>query len=46
LEYYNVYWIDIWNFDEGGFRVGCIKEGEVWIPAYMDPVVNILPLVY
>jgi len=44
LEYYEVYWIDIWNFDEGGFRVGCIKQGEVWIPAYMDPVVN-TPLV-
>jgi Tc5 transposase DNA-binding domain len=40
LEYYNVYWIDIWNFDEGGFRVGCIKQGEVWIPAYMDAVVR------
>jgi hypothetical protein len=47
LEFYQVYWIDIWNFDEGGFRVGCIKEGEVWIPAYMDPVVNTPPpLVY
>lgn len=40
LEYYEVYWINIWNFDEGGFRVGCIKEGEVWIPAYMEAVVS------
>ena len=40
LEYYEVYWINIWNFDEGGFRVGCIKSGEVWIPAYMEAVVS------
>ena len=45
LEYYDVYWIHIWNFDEGGFRVGCIKEGEVWVPAYMEAVVS-SPLIY
>lgn len=40
LEYYEIYWIHIWNFDEGGFRVGCIKQGDVWILAYMEPTVS------
>jgi len=40
LKYYEIYWIHIWNFDEGGFRVGYIKQGDVWIPAYMEPTVS------
>ena len=40
LEYYEIYWIYIWNFDEGGFRVRCIKQGDVWIPVYIELIVN------
>ncbi len=42
LEAYDVYWCDIWNFDEGGFRVGCCKGEDVYVPNYVEEVSALL----
>ena len=34
---------DIWNFDEAGFRVGCMKDHEILVPSDIKDFYSISP---